>query len=467
MKKVNIGVFSLVMLMSGAVDGVSNLPSIAIFGQSLIFFFIAASILFLLPTGLVSAELCAQYKNENGVFVWGKKAFGTWYGMIIVWLQWINTMIWFPTCLTTLVGTAAYLIDPALSHNATFLVVTSLITFWSMTLLNFKGIKQSSRIASWASSIGMLLPMCLIIALSFLWLILGKPSSLHLTHDAIMPHLNNSHDWGSLTAIITAFLGMELATVHVKKVQNAQSIFPKALFYSVLVIVFTMGLGSLSVALVIPHQEIVLVSGTIQAFDALFAGFHIAWMKTVLGGMLLFGSLGTMVNWLVSPAEGLAQAAKHNYLPKALAKENKQGVPTKILICQAVIISIISLTFFLLPSVNGTYWLLLDLSTELYVLMYVFMFIAALKLLFTIKSVKVIPAGKPGMLLAIILGIIGSVIALIVGFFPPSDINVGSYGHYVALFSAGLLTMVLPVLIMLAIKIKEKMFHGIIKSQAF
>ena len=68
-KKVYISVFALTMLMSGAIDGIRNLPSIAIFGQQLIFFFVVASILFLIPVGLISAELCTQFKEDSGVYI--------------------------------------------------------------------------------------------------------------------------------------------------------------------------------------------------------------------------------------------------------------------------------------------------------------------------------------------------------------------------------------------------------------
>ena len=158
-KAVSVSLFGLVMLMSGAVDGVANLPSIAIFGQQLIFFFILASIIFLLPISLISAELCQQFPNSSGVYAWSKKAFGGGFAVLAIWLQWINTMVWFPTCLTTLVGTIAYLVNPNLIHHPIFLVLTSLSVFWVMTFINMKGIQQSTKIASWATTLGMMIPL--------------------------------------------------------------------------------------------------------------------------------------------------------------------------------------------------------------------------------------------------------------------------------------------------------------------
>lgn len=455
-KQAKIGLFALVMLMTGAIDGISNLPSIAIFGQQLVFFFIVASILFLLPTGLISAELCSQFKTDSGVYFWSKKAFGQHAGAVTIWLQWINTMVWFPTCLTTLTGTFAYLIDPNLTHHPLYLVATSLSVFWIMTWLNLKGVKESVKIASLATTVGMVIPLAIIIGLVVLWIVSGKPFALTLTHAAIVPPLSHAGTWASLTAIIASFLGMELATVHVRKVANAHKVFPKALVWTIVVVVLTMGLGSLGVALVIPHKDIELVAGTMQAFNMLFTGFHVAWLEKVLGVMLLFGTLGTMVNWLISPANGLAQAAADGYLPKSLAQENDKGCPAKLLIVQGVVVSLVSLVFFLLPSVNGAYWFLLDLSTELYVIMYVFMFLAALKHISTFKKLNVIPGGKMGGLTLAALGLLGSLITIVVGFLPPSNIPEGGATHFILLFGLGLLAMVSPVLLLLLYKIKNK-----------
>ena len=444
----SVSLFALVMLMTGAVDGITNLPSIAIMGQQLVFFFIVASLLFLLPTGLISAELCKQYPEQGGVYAWSKRAWGGSMGALVIWLQWINTMVWFPTCLMSLVGTVSYLINPQLSHNPLFLVGISLSMFWLMTWLNMKGVKQSTKIASWASTLGMLVPMVLIISLSLLWIILGKPLALQLNSTAIMPHLGHESTWTSLTAIITAFLGMELATVHVKKIHNAHKIFPKAFIISILLIIFTMGVGSLSIALVMPHHKIVLVTGTIQAFSALFKGFHLSWLSDVVGFMLIFGSLGAMVNWLISPANGLAQAAQDYYLPSYLAQENQHGAPSKILMAQGIVVTFVCLAFFLMPSINGSYWLLLDLSTELYVIMYLFMFLSALKLIPQLDNVTIIPGGKNAMILVCLLGIMGCLTTLVVGFFPPNQIDIGSPLHYSLLFSTGLLIMCSPALLL-------------------
>jgi len=448
-KQSGLTTWALVFLITGAVDSIRNLPATALFGSSLIFFFIFSAIVFLIPVALVSAELSANYPENGGVYHWVGQAFGEKIGFFTVWLQWINTMVWFPTILSFIVSTAAYYLDPALAQNKIYLVGSILFIFWVMTLLNFKGIQASTRLANTCAILGVFIPMILIILLSLIWLIKGNPIQIELTMSAILPPFHSVSSWISLTAIMTAFLGIELSTVHINDVYQPQSTFPKAMFISVAVILVTMIMGSLAIAFVLPKDDINLVAGVMQAFTAFFASYHIAWIMPIITLMLLIGSIGNMTSWIISPARGLLQAAQEGYLPKKLMKQNDKGVATNLLIAQAVAVSVMCLVFTCMPSVNGSYWLLSALSTQLYVLMYVLMFAAAIVLKTKHPTTKTqtfrIPYGRIGHFIVCCLGLLGCGITLFVGFIPPEGISVGTPLHYELFFCGGLLAMMLPV----------------------
>src|SRR4029077_11687237 len=121
---------------SGAVDSIRNLPATALFGSSLIFYFIFSAIIFLIPAALVSAELASKGSDQSGVFQWTKTAFGEKTAFLAIWLQWISNLVWFPTILSFLAGTATYFISPELAQNKLYLVSTILGTFWFLTLIN-------------------------------------------------------------------------------------------------------------------------------------------------------------------------------------------------------------------------------------------------------------------------------------------------------------------------------------------
>jgi amino acid transporter len=450
MKKTGLTTFALAMLITGAVDSIRNLPAASLFGSSLIFFFIFSAIVFLIPSALVSAELASGSTEESGIYHWVRKVFGEKAAFLAIWLQWIANLVWFPTILSFIAGLICYLIKPELAQNKTYLVTVILITFWALTFVNLKGINVSAKLASFCAIFGMVIPMTMIIVLAVVWLILGKPSQIHFTMSNILPSLSNANTWVSLTAIMTGFAGMELAAVHIKDIRDPQKTFPRALHISVWLILSTMLLGSLAIAIVLPQSQISLVNGVMQAFTSFFAAYHISWLIPVMTVMILIGSLGGIVSWVISPAKGLLQAAQMGYLPEFLKKENKHGVAANLLITQAIIVSGVCGAFFFMPSVSGSYWLLTALSTQLYMLMYVMMFVAGICTRYRFPNNErsfSIPGGKFGIWAASLAGLVGCFTTLTVGFFPPDGINVGSIFHYEVVFCSGMLAMILPILL--------------------
>jgi amino acid transporter len=449
MKQQGLTTFALVMLITGAVDSIRNLPATSLFGSSLIFFFAFSAIVFLIPSALVSAELASGSSENSGIFYWVKEVFGEKMAFLAIWLQWITNLVWFPTILSFIAGLIAYLIKPELAQNKTFLVSIILIIFWSLTLINLKGINVSAKFTSFCAIFGMVVPMMLIIGLAILWLGLGHTSEIHFTPSNIFPTLANTNTWISLTAIMTAFAGIELAAVHIKDIRDPQKTFPRALHISVWIILLTMLFGSLAIAVVLPAKQISLVNGVMQAFTAFFQAYHIDWFIPIITFMILVGSLGGIISWVISPAKGLLQAAQLGYLPTVLQQVNKHGVAANLLMTQAVIVSIVCVAFLLMPSVSGSYWLLTALSTQLYMLMYVLMFITGLYTRYKFPNKArsfVIPGGKLGIWFVSLLGFFGCAITLIVGFFPPDGIDVGSVSHYEWVFSGGMLVMILPII---------------------
>lgn len=417
-----ISVFALVLLITGAIDSIRNLPATALFGSSLIFFFVFSALIFLIPVALISAELSSTWsEEEGGIYSWVKSAFGDRVAFFAIWLQWINTMVWYPTILSFIAGTMAYLINPELAQHKWYLISVILIVFWSLTGIGLAGLHASAAFASFCAVVGMILPMVFIILLAIFWVLQGNPIAIDLSPHQLLPHWGNSQSWVSLTAIMTSFLGMELAAVHVRNVANPQRNFPRAMFASVLLILTTMILGSLAIAIVLPREKISLVHGVMQAFNNFFQMYHLTFLMPVMVILLLLGSLGGMMNWIISPAKGLMLAADNGFFPHGLYRLNRHGVPSRILITQALLVTALCGVFLLFPSVNTIYWLFTALSTELYILMYVIMFLAAWRLKDKFKHLPrpfAIPGGNFGYYLTCSIGILGCLITLIVGFFP-------------------------------------------------
>lgn len=447
-KMSKLNTFALTLLITGAIDSIRNLPASALFGSTLIFFFVFAAIVFLVPTALVSAELTANV-DEGGIYQWARLAFGEKIGFLAVWLQWINNLVWFPTILSFIAGTAAYLIDPELAQNKYYMVGMILSLFWLLTIVNLRGVRVSSKFTSFCAVTGLIIPMILIISLLAVWLAVGKPLQIELTASTMLPSFTHTDNWMALTAVMLGFAGMELASVHIRDVENAQKTFPRALAYSSLIILATMMLGSLAIAFVLPADQINLVNGTIQTFAYFLSAYHLSWLIPVLTILLVIGSLGGVISWVISPVKGLGQAAKHGFMPPFFEKQNRHGVPQNLLVTQAILVSVVCMAFLFMPSVNASYWLLTALTTQLYMLMYVIMFLSGLRLRHKLNysgETFIIPGKRTGAWIVCLLGLTGCAITLLVGFIPPNTVNIGSSLRYEILFCSGIVIMLVPTL---------------------
>lgn len=441
-----ISLFSLVLLIVASLDSIRNFPAAALFGSSLIFFFIFSAIVFLIPTGLVSAELSATFPDKGGVYHWVSKAFGPKLAMVAIWLQWINTMVWYPSILSFVAGTAAYMIDPNLVHNKIYLVSIILGVFWLLTLINLRGIHTGAKVNAFCALIGTVLPMLILISLGVYWVVSGQPKHIQVSTDTIFPSLAQSATWTALIGVMASFLGMELAGVHVGDIRNPQRNFPRAVLFASIFILVTMILGSLTIAYVVAGSEINLVAGVMQVFTAVLG---IPRLVPVIAMLIVIGTVGGITNWLVAPAKGLLHAAEFGFLPNKFKKKNKHDVPASIMIAQAILVSIFCLLFLLVPGVNAFYWFLTALSTELYMFMYILVFLSALKLHYSLpdrSKVFKIPGKSVGMWITCLLGFLGCIATIIVSFFPPTAIDVGHPLRYSLMIIVGNILTITPVL---------------------
>jgi putative glutamate/gamma-aminobutyrate antiporter len=443
-KKV-LSVFSLVMINVIAVDSLRTLPISAKLGLSLVSYYVIAALTFFIPVALVAAELATAYPNTGGIYLWVREAFGKRAGFITIWLQWIYNVVWYPTILAFIAATMSYLIAPELSNNKFYLLGTVIGLFWIFTLLNCFGMKVSSIVSIIGATIGTVLPMIVIIGLATLWASQGKPMAV----DYPLSWFPNFKSLGNLSlfaVVLFGLIGMEMSAVHAEEVKNPQRDYPRALLYSTILIISTLSLGSLAIIVVVPNDNLSVVSGLIDAYSIFFKSYHMPWMTSVIAILIILGGLSGVSAWIIGPTKGLLVSARDGSLPAQFARTNKYGAPITILFTQAIIVSILSTVFILLPSINAAYWMLSDLSAQMALLVYVIMFAAAIKLRYHKPDHPrgyTIPGGNKMMWFTAGLGIICCISAMLVGFVPPSQIPVGNVFIFETFLIGGLIMFVL------------------------
>lgn len=205
--------------------------------------------------------------------------------------------------------------------------------------------------------------------------------------------------------------------------------------------------GGLSIAMVIPGNEINLSAGVMQTFTVLMS--HVApeieWTVRVISALLLLGVLAEIASWIVGPSRGMYVTAQKNLLPAAFAKMNKNGVPVTLVISQLVITSI---ALIILTNTGGgnnmSFLIALALTVVIYLCAYFMLFIGYIVLVLKhpdLKRTFNIPGGKGVKLVVAIVGLLTSIMAFIVSFLPPDNIQGDSTDMYVELLVVSFLVV--------------------------
>ncbi|KTD17026.1 APC family permease [Legionella jordanis] len=445
-KKV-LSIFSLVMINVIAVDSLRTLPMSAKLGYSLLTYYLIAAFTFFIPVALVAAELATAYPNRGGLYIWVREAFGRRAGFITIWLQWIYNVVWYPTILAFIAATISYLFAPELANNKFYLLATALGLFWVFTILNCFGMRISSIVSIVGATIGTILPMVGISVLGAIWLFQGRPIAAD-SASTWLPDLSSIGNLSLFSAILFGLIGMEMSAVHADEVKNPQRDYPKAILYSALIIFATLVFGSLAIVIVVPNQQLSVVSGLIDAYAVFFQAYHYDWMTGLIALLIILGGLSGVSAWIIGPTKGLMVSAQDGSLPEVFAKVNRYGAPVAILIAQGIIFTLLSSVFILFDSINAAYWLLSDLSAQMALLVYVFMFAAAIKLRISKPhhtGSYTVPGGNAVMFLVAGIGILCCLLAMLIGFVPPTQIPIDNLFFFETFLIGGLfLFVVLP-----------------------
>ena len=465
-KKNNVGkafklsVATLAIMNITAVVSLRGLPSEAIYGPSSAFYYIFAAIVFLIPTAMVAAELAAMFSDkQGGVFRWVGEAFGPRTGFLAIWLQWIESTIWYPTVLTFGAVSFAYIgldgaSDAALASNKLFTLVTVLAIYWIATFIALKGLNWVGRISKLGGLIGTIIPAGLLIVLGILYISTGGHNNMDMSQ-GFFPDLTKLDNIVLASSIFLFYAGMEMMGVHVMDVDNPSRNYPKAIIIGSLATVAIFVLGTFSLGFIIPAKDINLTQSLLIGFDNYFRHFHISWAGPLIAIALMFGVLASVLTWVAGPSKGIFTVGKAGYLPPFFQKTNESGVQRNILLVQGGIVTLLSLLFVVMPSVQSFYQILSQLTILLYLIMYMLMFAAAITLRYKMKDTpRPFRLGKGNALMWIMgaVGFAGSLLAFVLSFIPPGQIATGSNTVWYTVLIAGCVVMVVIPLVIYALR---------------
>ena len=460
-KATKLSVATLAIMNVTAVVSLRGLPAEAEYGVSSAFYYLFAAIVFLIPTALVAAELAAMFSDkQGGVFRWVGEAFGKRMGFLAIWLQWVESTIWYPTVLTFGAVSLAFIgmnhaYDMTLASNRLYTLVVVLAIYWLATFISLKGMSWVGKVSKVGGLVGTIIPAGLLVILAIVYLVAGGTSQMDF-HGSFFPDLTNFNNLVLASSIFLFYAGMEMGGIHVKEVDNPSKNYPKAVLVGSLVTVLIFVLGTFSLGIIIPKEDINLTQSLLVGFDRYFAFIKASWLSPIIAIALAFGVLAGVLTWVAGPSKGIFAVGRAGYLPPFFQKTNKIGVQRNILLIQGAIVTLLGLLFVVMPSVQSFYQILSQLTVLLYLIMYLMMFAAAIYLRYNMKDVaRPFRIGSKGNgLMWIIggLGFLGSLLAFILSFIPPGQIAVGSNAMWYSVLVIGCIVVVVAPLIIYAMR---------------
>ncbi|MBO7279663.1 MAG: amino acid permease [Bacteroidaceae bacterium] len=434
-KTVKLGVITLAIMNVTAVVSLRGLAAEAEYGLSSAFYYLFAAIVFLIPTSFVAAELAAMFQDkQGGVFRWVGEAFGKRTGFVAIWLQWVESTIWYPTVLTfgavslAFIGTDSAK-DMELASNKVYTLAIVLLIYWAATYISLKGLGWVSKVAKIGGLVGTIIPAGLLVVLAIAYLVSGGESQMNFGGN-FFPDIARLDNLVLASGIFLFYAGMEMSGVHVSEMENPTRNYPRAVFIGAAITVAIFILGTFSLGIIIPQKDINLTQSLLVGFDRYFDYIHASWLSPIIAIALAFGVLAGVLTWVAGPSKGLFAVGKAGYLPPFMQKTNKIGVQKNILLIQGGLVTFLSLLFVIMPSVQSFYQILSQLTILLYLIMYLLMFSAAIYLRYNMKDYKrPFRIGKSGNALMWIvagMGFLGSLLAFVLSFIPPAQIAVGS-----------------------------------------
>jgi len=428
---------ALALMTTSSVASLRAAPTMAVYGLACIFLYLVPAVVFLLPTSLVSAELASGW--SGGVYNWVSQGLSKPMGFLAVWCQFAMTIFYYPSLLGFVASTLAYVINPDLASSGIWTALVIMVCYWSGVWVSSRGTGSVAGLASGGLIIGTLIPGVVLVTLGAVFLGQGNASAAPMDAGHLLPA------WAGLSSLVLivnnflSYSGMEMNAVHVGSLKNPGKEFPKSMFLAMGLVLLIFILPALAISWVVPADQLSLTAGVMQAFDAMFAQFGSTWLTPIVGIMLVAASLGGMLTWLAGPSKGLLMISRQEgYLPPFLQKLNKHGVQQNILVTQGLVTTVIALGYALIPDVSSVYWIFSVITTQVYLIVYLLMFVAAVRLR---RNQPDHPRGyKAPMLVGLCgVGFAASLAALLIGFIPPSQFGDGNTTVYVVIVAVGAL----------------------------
>ena len=352
---------------------------VASIGNSQYFWWGFMILAFLLPYGLIAAELGTAYAGDGGLYDWIHAAYpqGKWAARAS-WYYWINFPLWMASLAVMCPELLRDITGRQMGTIASLAV--QLLFIWIVTLIACYPVCDSIVILNVSAVIKILL--ALLVGGLGVWYI----SRYGFVNDMSARTFLPSFDLTSLSyisVIIFNFLGFEVVCTFAGSMSEPKKQIPQSIVTGGIVIAAIYLFSAFGIGAAVDVREISVDSGLIDAVS-LILGADGGMLVGVVALLFLVTLFGNMISWSMGVNSTAALAADHNDLPRIFAKRwAKNNMPVGSAVASGVVASGVCILGVLNETVtpdSSLFWSFFALNLVMLLLSYLPVFPAFLKL---------------------------------------------------------------------------------------
>ena len=372
--KKKFSMFSAILSVICVVFVAEAAAPVAAIGNSQYFWWIFMIIAFLLPYGLVSAEMGTTYESDGGIYDWVKNAYGSKMGTRVAWYYWINFPLWMaslavmiPDLLNIIFGWEFGTIPS---------IIIELIFIWVIVAISFFPVCDSVWILNGAAAIKVFLAV--LIGVLGVYMAVTRGVANEVTVGSLLPSFDPD-SLSYISVIIFNMLGFEVICTFAGDMEDPKKQIPKAIVVGGVVIAAIYMFSAFGIGAAIPTSEVSTDSGLLDAI-MLITGKETGIFIALIAFLFMLTLFGNMISWSLGVNNTACYAAENGDLPAVFGKRSgKNEMPTGAAIMNGVVASIVVIVAPFIPN-EDLFWSFFALNLVMFLLSYVPVFPAFYKM---------------------------------------------------------------------------------------
>ncbi len=377
-----MGIMDVTLFTVSAMLVVETLTASAAIGTKTIAWWILAIVFFLIPYGLITAELATTYPTQGGIYVWVKQAMGSRWAARTTYWYWVNVALWMPSVFLLFAGVFFQLFGHHLAEwpaGKWPQVIMAVALVWLVVAVGVMRLE----VGKWVNNIGAVLKVAIILALGVGGIVFAvrHGAANTIKGSSFIPSFGLAKEF--LPVIVFLLLGFELISSMAGEVKDPEKQLPRSIFTSGAVIAVLYLFATIGILLALPLAKLSLVEGLVETFKAIFGTKGLGEVAVyALGIAALYTYFTNMTTWTMGANRAASEAAAEGELPSVLGREHPvRRTPVGAFIWTGVIsTAVLVVSALFINTQDSLFFAIFAASSVIFLLPYLLMYPAVVVL---------------------------------------------------------------------------------------